>query len=458
METVSVVTDSDPDTWELIQGTRVLPASTTHLELQIHALNSDIDPTDGFFVDDASVILEPNLVTDGGFEFPTLLHAFFRTAGNPWQPGEWNVEDADIVETAAGRVPKNGTRMLRVNNTSGTHSQVNQIIDLAGPVGDGNTIGTWSVCVDATVATPISLRLRAAPTRNPDVGTLTGVTLQEVETLTTDAAAGWEEITLVRFLPQGTNFLEIEIFALNADINGDGFFVDCASVIPGINRLTDHSFEPATALHAFARASGDPWIPGEWNAEDASVVSGPVDGVSPLSGTEMLQINQTGGVTSQVNQIIAIPGHSVFASGTARADFGLWANGANTATPITVRLRTSASRNVNVGTLSPPVTEEIVTLTTGVEPGEWELLEGSLALPAGSNWLELQVSAPNASIDPTDGFLVDLGRVTLVRCKYVFVLVETLPLMGEGGIALVGVLLALGGVVALKRRRPRGLP
>ena len=122
-------------------------------------------------------------------------------------------------------------------------------------------------------------------------------------------------------------------------------------------------------------------------------------------------------------------------------------------TTITILMR-AGDGQTSVGTLTNPTTAS-VSLTTDDDPDTWELLEGSLMLPAGTKFLEFQIFAPNADI-PLEGVFVDLGRVTLWRC--LLTLGVPVPLLGGPAAALMAALLGAAGVVVARRRRaPRGL-
>lgn len=446
---VSITTDADTSTWEPLAGSVLLDPSTRYLEFQVSSVNAQI-PTDGVFVDQGSVVLSTNLVTQGGFEQSTQLFAFTRSSGDPWIAGEWNAEDADVVANgsgaAAGIAPKNGIRMLRVNPGGGTASQVNQIIELGAPVSAlDDTIGTWSVCVNAPAAVTVTLHMRAGDGQNVNVGTLTNATA-ELVALTTDADPDtWETIRGTRFLPAGTTHLEIQISAPVAGIPADGFFADCASVSLSPNRLADPGFEPGTALHAFFRVAGDPWIPGEWNAEDADVLAAPASGISPLSGSGMLRMNDSGDVGTQANQIIAVP-ETVYANGNTTATFAIWVN-ATAATTVTLTMR-AGDGQTTVGTLTNATTDT-AALVTDAMTGTWERIQGTLVLPAGTTHLELQISAPNAEVNG-DGIFVDLTRVTLDVCE--LTASTPVPALRAPAVAVLTALLGVAGAAALRRR------
>lgn len=174
------------------------------------------------------------------------------------------------------------------------------------------------------------------------------------------------------------------------------------------NAVTDHDFDPGTALHAFARTSSNPYQPGEWNAEDADVLTGPdlASGIEPGNGTGMLRMNAGGGTSSQVNQIIG-PIDPVSPAGDTLAR---WAVHVNAPSPTSVTLFMNAgSGQTSVGTLAD-LTSETVPFTTDGDPGTWELVEGTRSLPASTAYLELQIASNVAQI-PADGLFVDFASV-----------------------------------------------
>ena len=199
------------------------------------------------------------------------------------------------------------------------------------------------------------------------------------------------------------------------------------------------------------RSAGDPYIPGEWNVEDADVLAAPTAGVTPRNGTGMLRINSTGGATSQINQIVALPVGGQFGTGQTEATYAIYVN-ATVATPVTLHMRAGDGQNAAVGTLTN-LTEVTVALTTDADPNTWELLEGSRLLPTGTTHLEFQVSAPNGSIG-VDGVFIDQGRVTYALCQLIPALVPILGVVGS--LALVA-LLGRAGASALRRRKIGGI-
>lgn len=431
-ESVSVTTDGDPATWELLEGVRSVPITAAFLELQMSAGNAQISSS-GVWFDQASVSLETTLVVDGGFEEGTALHSFYRGAQDPpWMPGEWNVENADIVsiDSGTGITPRSGTQMLRMNMTGGVLSQANQILEVASPISTiGETLTSWSVCLNAAASTPVSLRMRTGDGQSTGNGVLTNMTTEIVTLQTDDDPDTWEILSGERFLPPSTAFLELQLSVPNAEMPSDGLFVDCARVSRSVNRLTDAGFEPHTTLHSFFRGSSDPpWMPGEWNVEDAEVVDVPTSGVNALGGAGMLRIDSTAGVLSQVNQIVSVP--SLFRGGDATVKFGVHVN-STIATTVRLIVRAGDGQSSN-GNLTNPTTLSLEFPGDGrtdADVSTWELLEGALQLPENTAFVELQVAANNSEI-PSTGVFVDLGRVTFGRCPQA---TASSSLTGPGG-------------------------
>ncbi len=194
-----------------------------------------------------------SFLTDRDFEPGTVLHAYARTAANPWMAGEWNAESANVIQgAAAGILPLNDDGMLRVNDAGGVVSQVSQIIDVTGT---GMDVVNYSVSVNAPSATPIRLFLGAGDGQTP-VGTLTNLTSELVE-FTTDAdPETWEEVTGSRTLPASTAFLHYELRARNDSIPVGGVFFDAGYVelVPDgpvgtiEGQITDYNGNPIAAL------------------------------------------------------------------------------------------------------------------------------------------------------------------------------------------------------------------
>jgi hypothetical protein len=85
--TVPFTTDSDPATWERVEGTRTLPASTVFLEVQLSSQVSQM-PADGVFFDFVNTIVDPSgLIWDLSAINSTILTdaAIFEDEGEPLQ-------------------------------------------------------------------------------------------------------------------------------------------------------------------------------------------------------------------------------------------------------------------------------------------------------------------------------------------------------------------------------------
>ncbi len=123
--------------------------------------------------------------------------------------------------------------------------------------------------------------------------------------------------------------------------------------LPTGNLIQDSDLEPGTVLHPFARPVGPPWIPGEWNAEDANVINRPDAGISPLMGDRMHHINATVLSASQVNPIIDVsPIAGEIDAGNAVAPVSIWSSAPAANVSPSLRLRAGVSQHPN-GTLVP---------------------------------------------------------------------------------------------------------
>ncbi len=417
----------------VIEGTRFAPSAGTGVRIgRIHqnttgfcktynSLSSFVgesvstDTSDAVAVDYLASVggLVPrpaNIVADANLEPGVPLFSFFRTSADPWRAGEWNVEAAAIIDgtdTTTGIRPLAGDGMLRVDATGGSASQINQII---GPVTEliaasGTTTVNASLYLNAATATQATLRLRSGDGQS-SVGSLTGATETSVVFSTDGDPESWELVTVLHDAPASTVFLELQLSALNSEIPADGLFVDFSSSFVDVaaNRVFDPGFEPTTPLFAFFRVAGNPWIPGEWNAENSIVVDGtdPAAGVSPASGESMLRIDQTAGAFTQTNQIIELY-EPVSPLGDTE---GTWRALVNAASSTTVRLyqRTGSGQNSN-GTLTD-LSSQFVDFVTDADPATWEVVEASRLLPANTQFLELQLAVDNTLI-PATGVFVD---------------------------------------------------
>lgn len=181
------------------------------------------------------------LLVDACFPDTTLLQPYNRTADNPWLPGEWNAESALVGPAAGGISPLEGTAMLRVNLTGGTHSQVSHIVDVSAWAADidaGNVFVSISASTNASVATAAPSVSVIAGTSQTVVGTLNpvGGPLQlwfnrGVAGMTTDAdPSTWQSLRTPLRLPSGTRFLHFEVAGANSTIPVDGVYFDCASL------------------------------------------------------------------------------------------------------------------------------------------------------------------------------------------------------------------------------------
>lgn len=377
-------------------------------------------------------------LTDACFSPTTVLHTFARPpTGNPWLPGEWNAESANVLTgTVSGITPTEGVAgsMIRINANGGVVSQVTQIVDIsawATAIDAGMVIVDVSVQVNATVATTApQLHLYAGTSPLNGNGTVNGVGGSLIPgysrtsaNFTTDAnPATWQTIRTCLALPIGTRYLHFEIGGVNAVMPATGLFFDCGSVVlKKCQMLRDEGFEPGAApLRPYARpATGNPWLPGEWNAEAAQYFSGPFSTgnctISPWTGSRMLRILPTGGVVSQVSQIVDVSSFAyAIDSGAIVAQFSSWFNAAVPGTQPRVFLRAGQTPPNGNGTLVPTggtavngVNQKTLAMTQDGLCDTWQALGSTLCLPMGTRYLHFELMAPNATTPPSGVFFDD---------------------------------------------------
>jgi hypothetical protein len=128
--------------------------------------------------------------------------------------------------------------------------------------------------------------------------------------------------------------------------------------------VTDGGFEPGTVLRAFARAPGNPWVPGQWNAENATIITAPTSGISPRTGSGMLRMNQSCSV-SQVNQIIALP-----VPPPANVTYSAYVNAPGVAVSVSLALGAGDGQNA-VGQLTNETSQQ-ADFVTDSNTATWE--------------------------------------------------------------------------------------
>ena len=169
--------------------------------------------------------------------------------------------------------------------------------------------------------------------------------------------------------------------------------------------LTDSSFDIGTVLGAFTSTGNtDQWL------QESAVIVGPENGVTPLSVDGMLRIQETGGVTSQVREVIDVSSRSAdIDAGDAFVCFGAQYDSPD-ANALGGALVSACGDNI-VGVCSPQLDFLSTggTLLDGVT-NTWEPLSvgdgASFELPAGTRQVEVQVFYTNGTI-PSNGYVDD---------------------------------------------------
>jgi hypothetical protein len=196
--------------------------------------------------------------------------------------------------------------------------------------------------------------------------------------------------------------------------------------------------ELGTVLHPFSRQPGNPWIPGEWNAEAAAItgaVSVPGGIIQPRSGTGMLRVFDQCEV-SQVLQVIPVNGNR------SNATYSVYVNAP---IPSSATLRVSAGDGqTSVGTLTNEVFQQ-TTLQTDPNPSTWERIQTSLTLPPSTRFLQVQLLVGCTPVHSNGVFFDDVE-----------VVLPPVPTLGRsvGPKALLGLVLGLSVLLSARRRRP----
>jgi hypothetical protein len=206
-------------------------------------------------------------------------------------------------------------------------------------------------------------------------------------------------------------------FAIN--LGGDtirGAEIGCTA---SPTELVNGCFPASTVLHPYARNPGNPWIPGEWNAENATI-TGAVSGVTPFEGGAMLRVNATGGSVSQVSQIVDVSAWaSQIDAGAVVVRSSVQVNAAVATTAPQMFVLAGESQTA-VGTLNPVGGPTIIEgfnrafrgYTVDNIPASWETMNVSLVLPSGTRFLHFELLGVNTAIPPT-GIFFDCATVEL---------------------------------------------
>ncbi len=191
------------------------------------------------------------------------------------------------------------------------------------------------------------------------------------------------------------------------------------------NQVQDAGFESTSSpLRTFGRAPGDPWLPGEWNAENATLIVGSSAGITPHSPDGMLRVNNAGGVGSQLSHVMDISSCAAdIDSGSVLACYSIWVNPAAAGVSPTIILNTGESQSI-VGTMVPAggtfVTgfnrSSINGFAADGDPNTWEEIRGAFALPSGTRFMALHIAVNNSQI-PAGGVFFDTTSVVLKTCE-----------------------------------------
>jgi PEP-CTERM motif len=164
---------------------------------------------------------------------------------------------------------------------------------------------------------------------------------------------------------------------------------------PTGNLLTNPGFE-TNSLTPLTNVLGPPYLTNIWG-DEASTITGPVGGVNPNSGSQMLSMTTDGLVATQTLEVVDVSAYATdINAGAVTADFSaLFDVDKNVpAGAAAVYLTFWDSSNNYVGP-----TNIGAALTLDFNPATWEQISlTSIPVPIGTNYLLAQVAYNNASM------------------------------------------------------------
>lgn len=200
------------------------------------------------------------------------------------------------------------------------------------------------------------------------------------------------------------------------------------------NLLVDPSFENPV-LTAHTQINNSPFLTGVWGSENGGNVLGPVNLVSPNSGSRMHRQNLTGGAATQTWQRVNVSAYSTsINAGNATVNVGALFN-ASSGLPAPVGSVGVHFYN-GANQLIPPST--IAGTTFDASPGTWQSLNLSVVtIPTNTQFIRLELAFSTASM--TTGPFTSLPTFFDDAVLQLNLVPEPSSL-ALGGVALVGVL------------------
>jgi hypothetical protein len=173
-----------------------------------------------------------------------------------------------------------------------------------------------------------------------------------------------------------------------------------AATYPTPNLLTNDGFE-VNSLVSDAVVLGPPYMQNIWG-DEASTITGAVNGVSPHSGKQMLSMTDDGLVATQTFQLIDVSAYAAdISAGNLTVSASAFYN-VDAHTPAAL-----AEINVffwdNTNTITGP-TNSTAILNVDTSPNTWEQLsENNVPIPTNTNFIIEQVIYGDVSLDGDDG-------------------------------------------------------
>lgn len=176
------------------------------------------------------------------------------------------------------------------------------------------------------------------------------------------------------------------------------------------NLLVDPGFEANPLTTASNVLNNFPTYQGDWGVE-AATITGVDGGVTPAQGTKMLRMTDDGLVATQAFQVTDVTVYAgLIDSGGATANLSALFNVDKDVPAAVAGIYVQFFSASNYGSqIGAPLN---AGLTLDSNPGTWEIISVSGAIPVNTRWILSQVLYNNASLMNHPGY-VDAARFTV---------------------------------------------
>lgn len=169
--------------------------------------------------------------------------------------------------------------------------------------------------------------------------------------------------------------------------------------------LQDPSFE-AAPLNAYAAVLNNfTGLAGQWGAENATIITGTVDGVTPIHGANALRLVSDGLTTTQVVQVLDLTSLATqIDAGSIEAEFAASFNASN---GVSGPSAYTMLRYYTGPGLVHQTTNDSVSHFFDGNPLTWERHSVTATIPAGTRWIVAEIGFTNSTIGSLAGFVDD---------------------------------------------------